>query len=113
MLGFAFGVCYDMFSILRAVFGSKIIGALLDFIMMIIWAFAYFCTMIGYNNGEYRFYHSAVTVAVFVLYMMSIHKLLNRFFNKIERFLNNIVKKISKKLKYSKKSFKNLLHFGK
>lgn len=79
--------------------------------MMLLWAVLYFCVMLGYNNGEYRFYHSAVTVFAMILYYVSLHKINERVFHYIGGKVNMTVIKFAKKLKISKKSFKKLLHF--
>lgn len=112
MLGLIFGATFDFFSMFLAMFSNKIVKAVFDFLMMLLWAVLYFCVMLGYNDGEYRYYHSVVTLLAFILYMITVHKVMGRVFHGIGGKINTSVKRISKKLKLSKKSLKNLLHFS-
>lgn len=73
----------------------------------------YFCVMLSYNNGEYLFFHSIVTIIVLISYYFVIYKPLDKVLNIFCGKVNKVVKTMSKKLNFGEKSFKKLLHFNK
>lgn len=81
--------------------------------MMIIWALLFFSVLIAYNSGEIRGVYFIDICISFIIYLFTIHKIINKPFKRMGRKFNELLRFLSKKLKFSKKSFKNLLHFSK
>ena len=96
---------------LSALLDSKLLSAVIDFVMLLCWAVMYFCVMLAYKNGEYRFLDSLITIFSFLLYTSTVYKLIGTVFNKFGKNINKIIKKLLRKLKIGEKSLKKLLHF--
>lgn len=110
LLGFVFGVLFDLTEFLNALFGIKFV---LDFLMMCVFGVAFFVFLLAYNNGEIRWYYFAVNFAAFLLYYYTLHNLFGKRLCALAKKINNSVKNSAKKLKIGKKSFKKLLHLHK
>ena len=90
--------------IIEAVFFGKAVTFIVDFVFMLICALLFVCCLIGFNNGQIRAMFLLISGASLVLYLMTIHRPISRVHNKIASAVRRILKKISKKLKNSKKS---------
>ena len=82
---------------------NKILGFVFDFLLLIIYALSFFSLLIGYNSGQIRVLLLLFTLAGFLLYILSIHKIFVHAFDKLLRLVRRGVKKLAKILKISKK----------
>lgn len=89
---------------MEAVFPGKAVAFIVDFIFMLICALLFVCCLIGFNNGRIRVMLFAISLASLAVYLMTLHKPISSIYNKIALAVRRIVRKISKKLKNSKKS---------
>ncbi len=105
-----FGVSFDLTAFLENVFDSKITRFIFDLLMLISWGLLFFCFLLIFNNGMIRSLFFAFAGVGFLLYILTIHRILSFVGNKISAKINLLLNKLTNKLKISKKSFKKLLH---
>ena len=107
------GVLYDITAFFETVFYHRVIRFILDFVMMIFFTLLFVCVLIAYNNGAMRMMYLLASVTSFTVYLLTLHRLLFPVLKLLASPFRKFLKFLSKKLKNSKKSFKNLLHSGK
>ncbi len=110
LLGFALGVVYDLFRVLR-LFGLKSAVAVFieDIVFWLVCMISTFIFTLIYNNGELRLYIILFEIIGFLIQHFTIgnavFKLLKCSFNALRNFLGKIHKKLSK---IGKKELKNV-----
>ena len=84
-----------------------------DLIMTAFFSAVLGCVMIAYSNGGFKGLYFLSGASVFVIYLLTLHKMLFPIFCGAFFAIRKILKKITKKLKNNEKSFKKVLHLGK
>ncbi len=80
---------------------------------MSVFGILFYLTLIAYNSGEIRGIFFVLFFVGCLAYSLVVHKPIDKVFHFFGGKLNKAVRTIAKKLKFSKKTLKNLLHFGK
>ena len=112
-LGVAFGVLFDFVSAFERALKIKWVTFALDLIMTVFASVVYGCVLIAYSNGSFKGWHFFLSAALFILYMLTFHRILFPMFCGIFIPVHKISKKFTNKLKNNEKSLKKLLHLGK
>lgn len=110
ILGLIYGVLFDISEFFRTAFSSKF---LVDFSLMVCFAFLFFIVQIAYNDGNFRALYLIMSISAFFLYYYTLHQGIYKVFHSLGKKINNRLKSVSKKLKIDDKSLKNRLHFNK
>ena len=98
------GTVYDFVTAFGKALRLGIVQFLLDVLMMSAFAFSFFSLLIGYNKGQIRSLLLVASLIGFVLYICTVHRVLERVFDKILKFFHKRVKKLTNSLKNCKKS---------
>lgn len=112
-LGFGFGVLFDFVTALGKSINIKWITFLLDFLLTVFSSVVLGCVMIAYSNGNFKGWFFTLSVLVFVIYLLTLHRILYPLFSAVFLPIRKILKKIAKKLKNNEKSLKKVLQFDK
>ncbi len=86
-LGSVFAFVYSLVTFVENAFLPKVLSFILDVLMMLSFAVAFFCFVIGFGADGFRYYHLLLTLIGFVLYRQTVHRL----FIKTNRRLANKV----------------------
>ncbi len=111
IMGFSCGFVFGLVTFIEGIIGSKWFSSFLDIIMMSCFAIGFFCVHFAYSDGILRFYYFVIFAFGFAVYMLLIYRTLLPVSNKISGYLNKALRKLTNRLKFSKKSIKKLLHF--
>lgn len=110
LLGVSSGLLYGILKVFRVFFCSgKVSVFIIDFIYMIIVSLSLFCFSIAYINGSVRIYLYLGCLLGFIIYRLTLGKLLWIVMYPIMRFIISISQKIQNKFK---KITKKLLKIG-
>ncbi len=99
LLGFSFGILYDVFRFFRFVFKSVKIQFLIDFLYFVVISFVFFIFLLAYNNGQVRAYYFTLSFAGFLFYMLTLFRLTEHGERFIALNLRNLLRKLTKSLK--------------
>lgn len=99
LLGFSFGILYDVFRFFRLVFKSVKIQFVIDFLYFVIISFTYFIFLLAYNNGQVRVYYFTLSFIGFLFYMLTLFRLTEHGEKFIALNLRNLLRKVTKSLK--------------
>ena len=100
ILGLFLAVFYGALKFLRYAFSlGKTAVVILDIIFMLVWAMSVFFFSLAYLMGFIRFHVITGSLAGFLLYRLTVGRLLFRIYSPIIRFVKKTLKKISLKLK--------------
>ena len=94
MLGFIFGIIYDVFYIIEKLVKNNVLTFFADILFMVFCAFSFFCVLIAFNNGEMRIIFLVLTLASFSVYLALFHK--------VAKFSTGCLIKVKKKAFKSK-----------
>jgi len=101
LLGAALGVVYDIFRSLRLVgFKTFVLVFLEDVLFFAICTISLFSFYMQFSDGKFRIYIFIFTFVGFIIYYLTVGKLVIFLIQKIYNFLVKIVKSIFKKLVY-------------
>lgn len=99
----AFGaVCsfvYSFVTFVENLLKIRILTFASDIIMMLSFAVAFFCFVVGYGENGFRFYHFFVSLLGFLAYRFTVHKLFYGFERKISNKLSVKRNSFTKRLK--------------
>ncbi len=99
LLGFSFGILYDVFRFFRFVFKSVKIQFLIDFLYFVVISLVFFIFLLAYNNGQVRAYYFTLSFAGFLFYMLTLFRLTEHGERFIALNLRNLLRKLTKSLK--------------
>lgn len=105
IIGFAWGLIYELFSVFRFVFGcdkNKTIGVALDVLFCITLALGYTLAAFLLRFPDFRIYMFVGIGLGFTLYLKSLHRIVAFF----EKVCYNNVRKLINKVKKAKNSIK-------
>lgn len=111
-LGVICGVVFNLVTLIEKILKSKLLFYILDVITLSSFALAYFCTVFAYNGGELRFLYFLLLALGFTLYVKTFYKWSMPLINALSQKIHIPTLKFTKRLKFSKKSIKNLLHYN-
>ncbi|MBR3150092.1 MAG: spore cortex biosynthesis protein YabQ [Eubacterium sp.] len=97
-------MAYDFVTALGKLIRLSAVKFLLDFMMMSAFSLSFFSLLIGYNNGQIRVYFLLISLFGFLLYIVTIHKILAQAFDKALSFCKKKQKWLTNCLKKCKKS---------
>ena len=101
LLGAALGVVYDVFRVLRLVgFKAFLLVFLEDILFFAICAISIFSFYMQFSDGKFRIYIFILAVTGFIIYFLTLGKLVFFVIQKIYKFVMKIIKWIYKKLVY-------------
>lgn len=101
LLGAALGVVYDVFRVLRLVgFKAFMLVFLEDILFFAICTISLFSFYMQFSDGKFRIYIFILAILGFIIYFLTVGKLVFFIIQKIYIFLVKIIKGIYKKLIY-------------
>ena len=92
-LGAACSFIYSAVTFVENLLSLRVVTFVSDIIMMLSFAVAFFCFVVGYGEDGFRFYHFFITLLGFLTYRLTVHKLFCKFECKILNKLS--IKRIS------------------
>lgn len=104
LLGFSFGILYDVFRFLRFVLASVKTQFFIDFLYFVVISVIYFIFLLAYNNGEVRVYYFTLSLVGFLLYTATLFRITEHGEKFVAIHLRNLARKVAK-------SFKKVLQF--
>ncbi len=119
LLGFFFGFLADLNTLLVNSLKNKVLKFIADFLMMCVFGILYFTLLLALNDGVFRGVFFISAFAGFIVYMLTIFKLLKKPRDKISYNLKRLFAKqkrlLSKfgKISIKPKYFKKVLHSSK
>lgn len=77
----AFYLCVNLF--VQRVVGSKVFIYLTDFCFPLVLSLVYYCLLLSYNNGCFRYYYLIAIIVGALLYRFSFHILFKKQVNRL------------------------------
>ncbi len=96
-LGLFLGVLYDAFSVKRILFGCNTVICFIDDIaFMFISGFMFLITAFWFNNGIIRWYEFFSCLIGFIVYKLTVSRLVMLLMNLVVKFVKRLVKRLVK-----------------
>ena len=98
-LGAVCSFVYSAVTFVENLLSLRVVTFVSDIIMMLSFAVAFFCFVVGYGEDGFRFYHFFITLLGFLAYRLTVHKLFCKFECKISNKLSIKRTSFTKRLK--------------
>ncbi len=93
------GVSYDVVLLLESLLRAKVMRHLLDFVITLVWGVGFVCCLIGFGDGSFRGVWLVACLCGIVIYLITIHRLMQAFLLLITKPLKHRRRVRHKKMK--------------